>query len=383
MRILFIPTSYPDETNPSRDIFIQEQANALCRVGHDIRILHAQKQASRMIFSKVDTTIRSSTEQGVTRFYAPVKTFMEQRFISLNKNAYTKTINALYMSAIADGWKPDVIYAHFSCWAGFSAIDIGRKFDIPVVVMEHYSGFMTKSIPQKMIYGVRTVVNDANAFICVSDNLKSSIIQKTKTKRSIYVIPNMLDPSFKYVDHALNGDFIFSTVCNLNKRKRVKELVRAFCKTFDRKTKVKLLVGGYGPEYQKIANYIKANNREDQVIMLGRLNRRETVELYNKSNCFVLASAHETFGIVWREAMATGLPVITSDHEGWSNYDWSDKFGIMVPVDDEEQLISALKTMKDSYSEYDGKYIANYCCDHYSESAVVKQIEKVFLECVA
>lgn len=378
MKILFVPTSYPDESNPTRDIFIQEQAVALSKAGHDIRVLHAQKQPSKKILSKIDKNIKTVSDSYVIRYSVPVKTLMEDRFILPNKRAFLKTIKSLYVSATADGWKPDVIYAHFSCWAGYAATELGKKYDIPVVVMEHYSGFMSESVPKKMIQGLKKVVDTADAFICVSNNLKTSVIQKTKTNRSIDVIPNMLDPSFKYVDHVLKDKFVFCAVCNLNERKRVKELVIAFCKAFDRDTQVRLIIGGDGPEYKKISEYIISNGREEQILMLGRLDRKGTVELYNKSNCFVLVSAHETFGIVWREAMSTGLPVITSNHEGWSVLDWSDDFGIMVPVDNEEQLISALKTMQKNHGRFDGLSISKYCQKHYSEAAVVRQIEAVF-----
>lgn len=378
MRILFVPTSYPDKFNPTRDIFIQEQAIALAKLGHDIRVLHAQKQPSKKIFNKIDRHITENVDSYVSRYSMPVKTFMEDRLITLNKKAFTDTINSLYLAATADGWRPDVLYGHFSCWAGYAAVDLGKKNNIPVVVMEHYSGFMTDKISPKLIQGLRKVVNNTDTFICVSDNLKESVIQKTKTKRKIIVISNMLDTCFKYVNRELGESFVFSTVCNLNERKRVKELVNAFCKAFDRKSKVKLVIGGDGPEYKKIADYVKTNNREEQVLMLGRLNRKETVDLYNRSNCFVLASAHETFGIVWREAMATGLPVITSNHEGWSKQDWSDSFGIMVPVDDEECLIDALRKMKENYKNYDGRYISEYCQEHYSEEVIARRIEEVF-----
>ena len=75
--------------------------------------------------------------------------------------------------------------------------------------------------------------------------------------------------------------------------------------------------------------------------------------------------------------MATGLPIITSNHEGWSSDDWSDDFGIMVPVDDENSLINALRDIKNNYDSYDGNKISSYCLEHYSDKTVVKQIEKV------
>lgn len=377
MKILFIPTSYPDETNPIRNVFIYEQAVALSKAGHDIRVLHPQKQPSKKFFSRINKEIKIHFEEYATRYSCPVKTFMEGRLFTINKVLFVNVVKNLYTRATSDGWHPDIIYAHFSCWAGYAAVDIGKKNNIPVVVMEHFSGYMSDSPRSKLVDGLDYVVRNADAIICVSDNLKDRVIQLTKTNRHIYVVPNMLDPSFQYVERTSKEKFVFSTVCNLNERKRVKDLVCAFCKAFDPKDNVELLIGGDGPEKMKIIDCIRQNHRENQIILLGRLNRQETVELYKKANCFALVSAHETFGIVWREAMATGLPVITSKHEGWSAKDWSDKFGIMIPVDDEEKLIAALRYMKKNHTSYDNKKISSFCLNNYSEKNVSKQIEKI------
>lgn len=378
MKILFIPTSYPDETNPVRDVFIYEQAVALSKAGHDIRILHPQKQPSKKIFSRIKKDVKIHVEEYATRYSCPVKTFMEERLFALNKVLFVNVVKKLYAQATADGWTPDVIYAHFSCWAGNAAVNLGKKHKIPVVVMEHFSGYMSDYPRSKLVKGLDYVVENADALICVSDNLKDRVVQLTKTNKRIYVVPNMLDPRFQYTKRTIKEKFVFSTVCNLNERKRVKELVHAFCKAFGPNDNVELLIGGDGPEKMKIVDYIHQNHRKNQIILLGRLNRRETIELYKKANCFALVSAHETFGIVWREAMATGLPVITSNHEGWSTQDWSDEFGIMVPVDDEKKLIVALQKMRNCGESYDSKLISDYCEKCYSERAVVAQLESVF-----
>ena len=377
MKILLVPTSYPDEANTIRNIFVYEQAKALSREGHEIRILHPQKQPSNKVLSKINKEISVHDDGYAVRFCRPVKTFMEGTFASINKILFLNAINDLYRCATADGWNPDVIYAHFSCWAGYAAVMLGKQHHIPVAVMEHYSGYMNDNPPHKLVDGLRFVVENANALLCVSYNLKERVIQLTETRKQIYVVPNMIDPIFQYHSHDHNERFVFCAVCNLNARKRVKELVNAFCKAFNVNDNVDLVIGGDGPEKNSISDSIKHNNRENQVHLLGRLDRKATAELYNRANCFALVSAHETFGIVWREAMAVGLPVITSNHEGWTNEDWSDDFGIMVRVDSEEDLIKAMRKMKNDYDMYDRRKISKYCVEHYSETAVVSQIEDV------
>lgn len=156
MKILLLPTSYPDEKNTSRNVFIYEQAVALANAGHDLRILHPQKLPSNKVLSRISTDIQTSDDGYAIRYFRPVKTFMEGRVVAFNKRAFSSAAYALYDYATSDGWKPDVIYAHFSCWAGYAAVNIGKTNSIPVVVMEHFSGYMAeKSLPLKHIEGLK------------------------------------------------------------------------------------------------------------------------------------------------------------------------------------------------------------------------------------
>ncbi len=378
MKILFVPTSYPDKDNPTRDIFIYEQACALAKSGNDIRVLHLKKQPSKSFLKKIDYTVKVENDGFALRYTLPTKTFMENKFAGFHKKSFIKGVKKLYCECTKDGWIPDVVYAHFSCWAGVAAIELGKEHGIPVAVIEHYSGFMGTNVSAAKINGLKYVTENADAVLCVSERLKESILKLTGTNEEIQVVPNMIDEGFNYCKHTVNDKFIFCTVCNLNERKRVKLLVKAFCKAFSKNDKVQLIIGGDGPEKKNIVDVIHEFDRQDQITMLGRLDRKGTIDLYSKSNCFALVSAHETFGIVWREAMATGLPVITSNHEGWSDNDWSNEYGIMVNVDDEQGLIIAFKSIINFYDKFDCLAISNYSLNNYSQHKIVEKLQTIF-----
>lgn len=115
--------------------------------------------------------------------------------------------------------------------------------------------------------------------------------------------------------------------------------------------------------------------------MLGSLNKEKMLEEYKKCNCFVLPSEHETFGIVYREAMAIGRPIITTNHQGFAN-DWNDAYGLLIDIDDERQLINALLDMQSKINTYDLKTlktISTMCLSKYSEQVVMKKYTALFL----
>ena len=272
---------------------------------------------------------------------------------------------------------PDVIYSHFSCWAGYTAVELGKKHHIPVVNIEHFNKFINDRADKNLVQGLKYVVENATCNIAVSGNLRRGMKRLTQTEKEITVVPNMINGGFVYTPPVEHEGFVFSAVANLNKGKRFDLLIRAFCEAFSSDENVRLLIGGSGEEKDSLLKLIAENQRQHQIQLLGRLDRAQTIALYQSSDCFALPSAYETFGIVWREAMAVGRPVITTDHGGWSPEEWSDDFGAMIPVDDQKALVDALKSVKENYSGYDLEKISQFSQSHYGAKEIGKRLEAI------
>ena len=375
MKIMVIPTGYPSDDNRATMLFVYEQAKALANAGNEVSILHVQRQPSRMLLKKVDTRIQVLDDGFATRYFTRLKTFAMHTFPRLLRHNFEKKMRQLFLYARERGEQPDVIYAHFSCWAGCAAIKIGQEFHIPVVTMEHYSEFISgKKMDAAYTQGLKETLAASDRMLCVSDRLKTAIGSITGMDRPIRVIPNMVDEHFVYHVPQQHDGFRFCTLGHLKPRKRIAFLVEAFCKAFSADENVSLWIGGDGAERDRIEKVIADHGREKQIHMQGRLSREQSVKLFTDSDCFVLPSAGETFGLVYREAMGIGRPVITTDHGGWDADNWSDEFGIRIPVDDMDQLIRAMKKMVRDYDGYDLQRISNYVQEHYSSVVIAAQI---------
>ena len=378
MNIMVIPTGFPSSDNQATMLFVYEQVKALAACGEKMTVLHVQRQPSNVVLKKIDTSIKVYSESYGKRYFARLKTFGMHVFPGINKKLFIDKVKRLFDLAWNEGERPDVIYAHFSCWAGCAAVQIGKKYNIPVVSIEHYSGFMKDRIEKSYVDGLKETIDGSMQFLAVSENLKKAVISLTKTKNSIRVIPNMIDDSFVYTPVKEHTNFIFCTLGHLSRRKRVLFLVETFCKEFSLDELVELRIGGTGEEGPQIKDYIEKNHRQKQIKMVGKLNREQSLELYKESDCFVLPSSAETFGLVYREAMGVGRPVITTNHGGWSENDWSDEFGIMIDVDDEDGLRIALRKMINSYGDYDKEKISRFMRNHYDGVIIAHQLIEIF-----
>ncbi len=379
MKIFFIPTSYPDLQYPQKDIFIYEQAKELARRGHEIVVLHVKKLPTKYFFSKVRRDVELIDDGFAKRFVVKQKTIFEGRYPGLNRNRFVDSVKILFENAISKFGTPDVIYSHFSCWAGYAASLLSKEYNIPLVAIEHYGGYLKENINSQLKLALNNTISQASAFICVSENLKGRIIKLLPEERNIEVISNMIDRQFKYVPEKEQKNFVFSSIGNLNPGKDFSILIKAFSLAFKPTDNVVLRIGGGGPEKEKLQKLISSLGREKQIQLLGRLTRKQTIEEYINCNVFALASRFETFGMVYREALVTGRPVVTTNHGGFSANDWHDEYGSMVPVQDLSSLVNALVNIYNNYRNYNGKEISEICLKDCSADIIGDKIEIILL----
>ena len=140
-----------------------------------------------------------------------------------------------------------------------------------------------------------------------------------------------------------DNDFLMLAVGELNDNKNHILILRAL-KKIDNK-QIKLLICGVGDNYQHLIEFVSSNNMEDQVYLLGL--RNDVDMLMNCADVFVHPSFREGLGIAPLEAMASGLPIITSDRHGLRDFSVDGVTGYIIDdLRDPSQLASIiLKSM--------------------------------------
>jgi len=106
----------------------------------------------------------------------------------------------------------------------------------------------------------------------------------------------------------------------------------------------------------------------------------DLVDIYKMSDCFVLPSLIETFGIVLVEAMAAGLPIITTNAQGCKDIIRNSRDGIMVGTNDEASLSTAMKTMMSDNIRNDFKSRSLSRVLNFSWDNIVEKYIKLYSE---
>lgn len=382
MKIFILPTSYPNERHPQKDIFIFEQAKQLAHMGHQVTVLHTEKLSTKELLCPLDKSIKVVDDGFAVRYTTQQKTFMESKFPLLSKSAFLRNAEKLYSAAVKEQGKPDVIYAHFSQWAGYAGGVISQRYGVPLVTIEHFSGLVRDKLPTSLTKCVKATINTSCQFICVSEKLKQSIIQNIKPQKEIHVVSNMIDRCFSFQPVVPHDGFVFSAIGRLTPPKNYQTLINAFIKAFGPEEKIYLRIGGDGEQKEELKGMINSAGRQHQISLLGNLTREQTVTEYINCDSFALSSAWETYGLVYREALAIGRPIVTTDHGGFSKSDWQDEYGYMVPIRDVEAFAKAMRDIVAEYDKFDLKRISELCLLDCAPDMIGKKIERLLYKAV-
>lgn len=375
MLIFVIPAIYPYKDSPQLGIYVQEQCEAIKKnYNHQFVVLNASTRNYKEWNISDDTDCE---EDSVGTVYTRLtKGIMQSKLPRFAVYTYKKNVFKLYKEAVKEYGKPDVIYAHFSFPSGYCASLISKKYGIPFVVDEHYSLYIQNKIHPYIAKITKKTIETSAAFICVSERLRDSIYKHTNLETGIHVIPNLINDRYNYRPKMDKDKFIFFAAGNLYKSKNFDLLIKAFSKAFSANDKVQLLIGGDGPQKDSLISLIEEFDREKQIKMLGRLNSDQMLEYYEECNCFSLFSEYETFGIVYREALAVGRPVISAKNGGIEE-NWCSKYGILIDNNTVDCAAQALLDMYENNNKYDFKEISKICRERYSAENISSLINNI------
>lgn len=221
---------------------------------------------------------------------------------------------------VIKSFKPDVVHANMYPAIIFSRI-LRIFVHIPKLISTEHTAFYKSSVPLRLehftdfLSDINTNVSDEATANFISH--KAFSMQKTQT------VYNGIDLS-KFsknennslrTNYGISADtFVFINVSRITEQKDHKNLICAFAEVKKSAPNVKLLCVGEGNLLSDLQLLINELGLENDVIFTGR--KENVADYYNTSDCFVLSSAWEGFGIVLAEAMASELPVISTDCGG-------------------------------------------------------------------
>jgi glycosyltransferase involved in cell wall biosynthesis len=106
-----------------------------------------------------------------------------------------------------------------------------------------------------------------------------------------------------------------------------------------------LLIIGDGPDKPKLQDLARTLHVADRAVFLGNIPDETKFHLLNIADIYVSAASHEGFGLVFLEAMAVGLPIISYDSGGHTDFLSDGKTGFLASLGDRAALIRSTQIL--------------------------------------
>ncbi len=269
-----------------------------------------------------------------------------------------ETILASKMVDVVKYEKLDILHVHYAiphASAAYMAKQIlhSQGIEIPFVTTLHGTDITLVGKDPSFEPVISFCINESDAVTAVSESLKLDTYRHFHTTREIHVIPNFIDAKEKVSEsycerrkcYAEREEPILCHVSNFRKVKRVEDVLRMFA-LVNKEIPSKLIFVGDGPERNNLERLSRELDLYEKVIFIGKVS--DTSEALEMADLFILPSETESFGLAALEAMAVGVPVISSNTGGIPEVNIHGETGFLSEVGDVEDMAkNALILLKD------------------------------------
>ena len=371
MKVLFLTPWYPHRYDAMSGLFVRKHAQAVVRQGVEVGVISMYHEPSITHNEIVDEMV-----DGVREVILYTK-----------KSGIIGELDGL--RRLWQYWHkrygvPDVVHLNVLTKQGLFARWLQVNYNIPFVVMEHWSGYLPENgdyrgFMRKILS--QMILSHTKAVMPVSVKLMNAMKQCGLEHDNWQIVPNVVDDFFYEDTRCETRDTRFRFLhvsCFDNRAKNTLAIVEAVEQLSKQRNDFEMIMVGTGRDVfftRCLADNYKLEGR-GLIKFTGEQTPLQVKEWMDNSDCFVLFSNYETAAVVLEEAAACGLPIISTP-VGIAEELIDDTTGAIVPVKDIKSLVEAMSAMIDNVGKYDSNKIRDKA-EKYSFDRVGRQLVDIY-----
>ena len=343
MKVLFLTPWYPSQADAMAGLFVKKHADAVRAQGCEVRVIHSQTWLD-----------------------------MWRQWRTLRR----------------EGWMPDVVQLNVIQKQGFLALWLKRRFHIPYIIIEHWSGYLPENGQYLRQPAVKrrlaeTICRNAERVLAVSPALENAMQKCGLEARQWGRINNVVDdfffeiPKYRNIKISSHLKILLHVSCFDEKAKNTSALLRGFKELSARRNDVQLVMVGTGVDWkasQALSSELAIP--PSQILWTGEQTPEQVCEWLHRADAFVLTSRYETAAIVLAEAFASGIPILSTP-VGIATEIVTHDTGLIIPQENANRPMRLSKYLERiiELPKYDsqGKKFSAY--------TVGKQLKDIYTQC--
>ena len=251
------------------------------------------------------------------------------------------------MVEVANYENLDLLHVHYAIPHASSAYlakqMLKDKRDLKVITTLHGTDITLVGLEPSFLPLVKFSIEESDGVTAVSRFLKEKTLTNYNISKKIEVIPNFIDTEvLKPKENgcfrknlATKGEKIIVHTSNFRQVKRVSDTIRILEKVI-KEVPAKLILVGDGPDRSECERLCRELKLCDQVKFLGK--QDGLVEILNSADLFLIPSQSESFGLAALEAMACGIPVVSSSVGGLPELIRHNETGFIAEIGDIDRM---------------------------------------------
>ena len=296
------------------------------------------------------------------------------------------------MAYVIKTYHIDILHVHYAiphAYAGYMAKQMLKRegIEVPMVTTLHGTDITLVGNHPTYKEAVTFSINESDIVTSVSESLKQDTLRLFRIDKNIKVIPNFTNikksketSPCKRTVMAKPEELIVTHISNFRKVKRIDDVVRIFY-GIQQKLPAKLIMVGDGPEREIADQLCKDLGIKSKVLFLGNTSDIDRILCF--TDLFLLPSASESFGLSALEAMAAGVPVVSSNTGGLPEVNEEGVSGYLCPIGDVKAMAEkAIYILEDKTRLAQFKQNARKVAERFDEDRIVPMYEALYYSAI-
>ena len=383
--IIFLARWYPHRYDPMFGLFVQRHAEAAA-LFNDITVIYCQEQQALSIEHNAHNSqptahcnfeIVRTLENNVDTIRVYYKK-PKNKILSLLR-FYRANMKALKMCKPAD-----MIHVHILTRLGVIAWIQKLLHKTPYIITEHWSrylpgngfgGFLRKLFTKIVVHNAETVTT-------VTENLANAMRNHGLQNDNYVVLPNVVNLDMFHINKKCTDVInhvpkIIHISCFEDKSKNISGLLDSLKIIEEKGIDFQCTLIGEGMDLDLMKEKVKNLQLINKVSFTGLLQGQALADELSSGDFLVLSSNYENMPVVILEALASGLPIVSTNVGGIKEMVDETK-GILVEPKNKEALATAIIKMIKTHNDYDADYLRNSVIEKYGYESVGRFLSRLY-----